>query len=63
MSNQLTPKELDNIKVTYAQYGAEHLDDYIRAIWREAYDEGHDKGYQLGVVEGFNRHKAEYGRR
>jgi hypothetical protein len=50
----LTEKELDNIKASYANYGEKHLDDYIRSIWKEAWEEAHDIGYKLGVIEGFN---------
>lgn len=50
----LTERELDNIKASYEQYGAEHLDDYIRSIWKEAWEEAHDIGYKTGVAEGFN---------
>lgn len=39
----LTSKELDNIKITYQHYGAEKLDEFIQAIWKEAYSEGYEK--------------------
>jgi hypothetical protein len=63
VSNNLTSRELDNILITYGQYGADHLGDFIRAIWKEAYDEGHEIGYKTGVVEGFQRWKVENGKR
>lgn len=59
MSNQLTERELTNIFKTYENYGEAYLGDFIRAIWKEAYDEGEDAGFKRGVVEGFNRHKIE----
>jgi hypothetical protein len=52
--SNLTERELDNILASYAQYGAEHLGDYIRSIWAEAWEEAYDEGYRKGVVEGFN---------
>lgn len=63
MSNNLTSRELDNIYKTYEQYGADHLGDFIRAIWKEAYDEGHEIGYKTGVAEGFNSGRMAYGKR
>lgn len=50
----LTEKELDNILISYENYGPEHLGDYIRSVWKEAWEEGHDIGYKTGVAEGFN---------
>lgn len=43
-NSRLTAKELDNIKLSYEQYGAEHLDHFIQAIWKEAYDIGKEDG-------------------
>lgn len=53
----LTERELENIYASYKDYGAERLGDFIRSVWREAYEEGQDEGYKKGVVEGFNRAK------
>lgn len=39
----LTTKELDNIKLTYQNYGAEKLNEFLQAIWKEAFEEGYDK--------------------
>lgn len=50
----LTPRELDNILVSYGKYGEALLGDYIRSIWKEAWEEGHVVGYKTGVTEGFN---------
>lgn len=55
----LTDRELDNIYVSYEAFGAERLGDFIRSIWKEAYDEGHDVGYKTGVAEGFNMGRRE----
>jgi hypothetical protein len=50
----LTDRELDNIYTSYKNYGPERLGDFIRSIWKEAYEEAYDAGYKKGVVEGFN---------
>lgn len=50
----LTDRELDNIFNSYKDYGAERLGDFIRSIWKEAYDESYEDGYKKGYVEGFN---------
>jgi hypothetical protein len=57
----LTEREVDNIIASYQREYAKdgRLIDFIRSVWKEAYDEGHDNGYKLGVVEGFNKFKIE----
>jgi hypothetical protein len=52
--SNLTERELDNIYSSYASYGPERLGDFIRTIWKEAWDEAHDIGYKTGVAEGYN---------
>lgn len=39
----LTTKEIDNIKITYEHYGAEKLNEFLQAIWKEAFEEGYEK--------------------
>lgn len=46
----LTSKELDNIKITYQHYGAEKLDEFIQAIWKEAYSEGYEKALMQKAI-------------
>lgn len=57
----LTEREVDNIIATYQKHYQREggLIDFIRSVWQEAYGEGHDVGYKLGVVEGFNKFKIE----
>lgn len=50
----LTEREVDNIIATYQKDYPGRLVDFIRSVWKEAYDEGHDLGYKTGVAEGFN---------
>lgn len=55
MSNStLTNKELDKVYLLYEQYQG-NLPDFIRVLWKEAYELGQKDGY----VNGFNAHKAE----
>lgn len=55
----LTEREVDNIISSYQKDYKGRLVDFIRSVWKEAYDEGHDTGYKLGVVEGFNSGKMQ----
>jgi hypothetical protein len=55
----LTEREVDNIIASYQKDYQGRLVDFLRSVWKEAYDEGHDNGYKLGVVEGFNKFKIE----
>jgi hypothetical protein len=59
MSNAiLTDKELDKVYKLYENYGAEHLGDFIRMVWKEA----HSLGVKDGYIEGFNYAKSTGGR-
>ena len=44
MNDKLTYEQLQNIFMTYEQYGTAHLGAFIQAIWKEAYDLGHEDG-------------------
>lgn len=39
-NNILTDKELNKVYTMYADYGPERLGDFIRMIWKEAYELG-----------------------
>lgn len=52
MSNHtLTDRELDKVYKMYENYGAEHLGDFIREVWKEAYN----LGKMDGEVDGYNK--------
>lgn len=55
----LTDRELDNIFASYGDYGPERLGDFIRSVWREAYEEAHEVGYIKGKADGYNQARRE----
>lgn len=50
MNNQLTEKELFKVYLLYENYGPEKLGDFIRMIWKEAYELGYtDAAAKIGI--------------
>lgn len=42
----LTTKEIENIKISYEHYGPEKIDEFLQAVWKEAFEEGYAKARQ-----------------
>lgn len=43
-NSTLTDKELLKVYMLYEKYGQDKLGDFIRMIWKEAYNLGHSDG-------------------